>query len=459
MLLNHYDTKFELQAIEQEDQLRKKLISLAILKVITISQPPTPQNNNINPNDNIEELTKKCHNYEIIINKLKQEWTTKEKVSESKIEKMKDDINKLKQQIKDNTSNPTQNYNQTSLNSKRINNRNDFNSNRRLTFATSPYLSRIMTSNSKGSSSNYLSPTANSINKSIFAPDKRGSNILSPIQQRQITKPKPTITRGKYNTFKLFGANLKKQTDEQQISDNPQSTPHKHSTPHQQQYQQLKPAQLQLGKATASRASPGKSPGKTPSRLSFVENFDNSDSPKSPSPEFTPTKRAPYGKLFDENKDQFSLDEVLNNSLSGINDDKDIDANSTSIMESGSPSRRVSSSTPSKPTKPDNPSGTDDEFASANSTIVHKSSSQTSVNPSSDDPPKKKTKKLNLSGGIQRGLNIDQDGTNILSYYGDDNFQTDDSPNSKLKQTATRQFSDNSTNSSGKKLRTVFKIT
>lgn len=106
-LQDHLLVQREIQQLENDDEQRKNLIKLSILKMFHLSKSinkgtsHTVDNSTSASTSRIEELTKKNHDYELTINKLKQLHTTKEKLQESKVESLREEIGKLKQQLKD----------------------------------------------------------------------------------------------------------------------------------------------------------------------------------------------------------------------------------------------------------------------------------------------------------------------------------------------------------------------
>lgn len=371
-LQEHYEKRRELDALEEYDTTRKHLIRLAVMRVVALA--------GTNPQTNapvLDELINKCHNYELTINKLKQDWNTKEKLSESRIEKLKDDLAKARQQARDKGG-----FNQPSYMAPLNRTRSDIPSRTNLSFNTSPYLSR------PGS-------RATDRNKDIFSP----------------IAPRQPESRGKYITSGTLRKNL-------------QNTPRSSLS-----------AKLQLDRAMTNKMSPTKSP----SRLSFIENFDKSDPSKSPSPEFTPSKvpqriLAPSETL---GTPSGKGDNILPDSLSKEEPEAP-DANSTAID-----------------LEPITETSDSDVFASANSSVANASI----ISKGSQERAKGKAKVLNLAGSLKgnervvsRGLNIEQDGVNSLDYYKDTNFTegNEESPNFKRHQPEQRSFE--------RKKKKVFKI-
>ncbi|CAK7899524.1 hypothetical protein CAAN3_04S06458 [[Candida] anglica] len=195
------DGQRELDQIVAKDTERKQLIRLAVVQALRLngsinqkknaSREPTPTT--ISPN----------HEYELIINKLKQEHATKDKVFESKIETLKDELARLKQQIKEQNETVSAVQSMTNYNTKSRHSGNNINS----SFSTSPYVSKLFNSKS------YLSPTTNSLNKSISGSTSTAtsladvSTILSPIQPKRkvnLAATKPKRSYFNFNHMKKF---------------------------------------------------------------------------------------------------------------------------------------------------------------------------------------------------------------------------------------------------------------
>lgn len=371
----HYEKRRQIDLLEGEDERRKHLIQLAIMRVAAITRAPSPV---ATLNENVEKLSQKCLNYELTINKLKQEWNTKEKLNEAKIDKLKEEVTKLKQRGK-----PTgalvlkgtsvgSGFQRTSL-----------------SYATSPYLSRAV------GSKNFLSPTLNSLNKTTV----KNPMLVSPIGNR----------RGKYITAKTIKNAIQKPVQ------NPMLTP--------------KPKL----KSTNTEWNLSMTMNKSPTRMSFVENFDLSDSNEDALGVFNEKESTPTSDSPTKMKSQVSV------SPNGV-EKEGPDANSTAIID-----ETVISAGSDK-------SGftTDDEesFASANSTL----------NNTNERPKRKQIKRLNLAGSliesgkraVSRGLSVEQDGINTLDYYKDTNFTEGNEESPNFKRTVSGEFE--------KKKRRVFKI-
>lgn len=365
-IAEHYERRRQIDVLEQEDSRRKQMIRLAITRVVSLSQTVSAPKT---ANENIEKLTQKCLNYELTINKLKQEWNTRDKLNEAKIDKLKEEVSKLKQKGKPSGG--------SILAGSSLGNGLPRTS---LTYATSPYLSRAV------GSKNFLSPTLNSLNKST----NKNPMLVSPIGNR----------RGKYVTAKTMKNAIQKPT-------NPVITPKE------------KP------KITNTEWNLSLTMNKSPTRMSFVENFDLSDS------------NDDVLNIFNE-KDTTPTNKRTSTSVIGSAERDAPDANSTAIIEEtviigGSDRSGVS---------------TDDEdvFASANSTLN-----------STTGAKRKHIKRLNLAGSliegkrsVSRGLSVEQDGINSLDYYKDNNFTEGNEESPNFKRTVSGDFE--------KKKRRVFKI-
>ncbi|EGV60672.1 hypothetical protein PSN45_001556 [Yamadazyma tenuis] len=389
---NHYHKRRALDALEEQDADRKQLIRLAVMHVIGLSQRKT--GSAPVPSGTSEDLNQKCLNYELSINKLKQEWNTKDKINEATIDKLKQEIAKLKQQLKRPGS--SQGSSNLFYNTKHP----QLKPQTSLSYSTSPYLSRALDTKS------FLSPTLNSLNKTTV----RNPLLVSPIQN--------TERRGKYMT-----SNTMKQL--------------------QVPKRQTKPTRSILETPTKGLYDPP-SPNKSPSRMSFVENFDKSDSSNDESG---------YGTLFNgkvklstTSSRKVSNNEGKENIL--MEEKEGPDANSTSIM--GDDSENITVITANSNVDSSNNASEDEEYASANSTVAGASNTS---------GKRKQSKRLNFAESrtqsLSQGLNLDQDGANSLDYYKEGNFAegADESPNFKTK------ASTSTTTTFEKKKRRVFKIT
>lgn len=231
------DGEFELQNLRSLDTQRKSLIKLAIVQAINISNANRAKallqevlkapSRVITPTPTGEP--KSAHEYEIIINKLKQDATTKDKVYESKIELLRNEVERLKNQLYQNpllTAGGMSSMSSSaplsagtalfSSQSNSISNTNfSFGGNHGhghghghgLSFSTSPYLNKV--------ARNYLTPTINSLSKSIDSvASPEGLRILPAIenkkkliqQQQQGQKAKPKRTYTNFNTLKKLNS-------------------------------------------------------------------------------------------------------------------------------------------------------------------------------------------------------------------------------------------------------------
>lgn len=107
----HSEDTNVLHSIEAKDEDRKNLIKLAVLKLfhIEVFRKQNLDGHSLStkgtktPNEVL--LTEKVHNYEVEINKMKQQFSTKEKLQESKMESLKDEITQLRRELKKEKSN------------------------------------------------------------------------------------------------------------------------------------------------------------------------------------------------------------------------------------------------------------------------------------------------------------------------------------------------------------------
>lgn len=333
-LLKLRDLHDDLRAIANEDLSRKALIRLAVLKALQLDHKRFKMSPEGFEN-RIDELNSKKHEYEVSLSKLRQQYITKERIQELKIEQLHDEVTRLKLQLKGKTNvseRPPPPRKQTGI------------------FSTSPYLSRALSQ--KRETKNYLSPTINSLNKSLLA----DTTVLSPIPAR---KKKP---KREYTTFKTFGKKLatdstygSESTDNtvQSVKSQKQKAKKEDDKAKESEDQHEKESQDVLGdlpqptqstperpsqKMTTRSAARGGSPTKTPSRLSFVENFDRSEDDSSGSEHRSPSdtpNRTP-GSLFDQPQSfeevlsQHSLSQNMGTSTPGPN----ISAQSMNILAS-----------------------------------------------------------------------------------------------------------------------------
>lgn len=410
-LQKHYLAKTEIQVLEYEDKQRKDLLKLAVLKIFHLSKSsgqglPKTIDNSDNPNTSrIADLTKKNHEYELAINKLKQLHTTKEKLQESKLESLREEIGKLKQQLKEQ---PHNKYQVPTLVQFQPNIEHNI-SRPTSAFSTSPYVNKIMfNQGSGGPSKNYLSPTINSVNKSVFVSDSK-SSILSPIQQKRKALA-PAKAKREYTNYNSMKKQFEQngQLPQRQETVEPE-TPNKRIT----------------RSVTKSESSPALTPTRSP-----INSNRMSASPSSQvvtNTAFTPTKTVNNGKLFDDRMK--SLDDVINKSFTSANTseaENDIpDANSTTIESTTSRTPNINAQV-----------SEDDTFASANTSLAKLSDKK--------DRKKKKLKlwksevsKISISSpndkkynAHSKGLHLEDEGLNTLNYYQDENFfnENNDTP-------------------------------
>ncbi|ABN68666.2 predicted protein [Scheffersomyces stipitis CBS 6054] len=404
-LQNHFRGHDELSEILHQDELRKSLIRLAVLRVVTLNRNK-PKRAKTNEPDELVQMKKQLNEYELYTNKLKQESSTKLKLQEAKLESAQDEVAKLKLQLaaakeaaKD-TSKPMFSVPSSSSFRPRIN----LNGLSRPKSATLSSIKKfpLARPTSVSSERNYLSPTFNSINKSIYSSDV--STVLTPISNRTISKP-----RGKYITARnLHELGNSPVTSKFGISKPPTKLTTLTQKIEAQKDENEPPktaeaeTEAEIGAKSATTSVLRSSPAKTPSRKSFIENFDKSSGSSSPSPEFTPMR---------------------------VSSDKTSAPVSRDIEETGFGNGKVT-----RIEKFDNTLQTDeDTFASANSTLVGNVSGDVL-------PEKKKTKKLQLwkSGATKvpltapgkkpHSLGLEDENLNSLNYYEDGNFATDESP-------------------------------
>lgn len=439
-LQDHFLVQREIQQLENDDDQRKNLVKLSILKMFhlskSINKDPshTVDNTTSASTSRIEELTKKNHDYELTINKLKQLHTTKEKLQESKLESLREEVWKLKQQLKDQPRNnlqvPTLSHFQPNLEAG--------SSRPSSAFSTSPYVNKIMFNQGNGGlAKNYLSPTFNSINKSVFVPDFK-SSILSPIQHKRKVLM-PTKAKREYTNYN----SMKKQFEQngqlpQKENTVEPETPNKRVT-----------------RAVSKKVS---SPAPVPTSTRHSSNSTNrsSASPSLETADLTPTRLPNNGKLFDDK--MRSLDEVINKSFTSANtseaENDTPDANSTTI-----------DSTTSRTTAGRGAHMSEDEtFASANSSLAKSSEKKdkkkkklrlwkSEVSKVSISSPNDKTLK-----NRNKGLHLEDEGLNTLNYYQDENFLNDNNDTPKVSRKRKNDETETTPLAFKKKKKNVFKI-
>ncbi|RLV95527.1 hypothetical protein JA1_001032 [Spathaspora sp. JA1] len=104
----HYQIRDDVKSILQENEHRKTLIKLAILRIqslITEKRDILTTNNNKRPRNTpkkneVEQLRTQNNEYELNINKLKQEHSTQMKLQQGKYDLLKEEHTKLKSKLK-----------------------------------------------------------------------------------------------------------------------------------------------------------------------------------------------------------------------------------------------------------------------------------------------------------------------------------------------------------------------
>jgi hypothetical protein len=229
----YYETQEEIRRVENENNERKTAVKLAILKVVSLGFPV----DSVASNDEVAGLKKRINEFELYVNKMKQENSTKYRLLDGKFEASKREVAKLKQQLSSRKS--------------------------KVSEPEPPKprkLSRPVSLSSRNVLRNYLSPSFNSItemNEDISA------NILTPIAPRHQGRKRKYITALNWNQF------------EKEVVSNASMLP-----------------EVPEGTSGASGATSATgSPFKTPSKMKFIANFDKSENDSdSDTPEFTPTK-------------------------------------------------------------------------------------------------------------------------------------------------------------------------
>lgn len=163
---SYYSLKLEINEVLELDRKRKALITTALL---TLSKRKKNEENN----KKHKTENKQTHEYELIISKLKQESVTKEKVWELKVESFKEEVKRLKLQLKEQKIQPSV----PSLDTfqPRLDSAGSLH-----TFSTSPYVSKISFASGevKDAGLIFLSRA-----KSLF---DEATNILTPVKKKQI---------------------------------------------------------------------------------------------------------------------------------------------------------------------------------------------------------------------------------------------------------------------------------
>ena len=221
----YYETQEDINRLEKEHNDRKAAVKLAILKVVSLGFPV----DSVTSNEEVAGLKKRINEFELYVNKIKQENSTKYRLLDGKFEASKREVARLKQQLssrKSRTSDPEP--------------------------PKQRKLTRPVSLSSKNVLRNYLSPSFNSIAE---LNEDQNANILTPIAPRQQGRKRKYITALNWNQF------------ENQVVSKASVLP-----------------EVPPGPGTGS-------PFKTPSKMKFIANFDKSENDSdSDTPEFTPTK-------------------------------------------------------------------------------------------------------------------------------------------------------------------------
>lgn len=205
-----------LRSIEAKDEERKNLIKLAVLKLFHIEASQKQnlggysQSTKETKTQNEVLLTEKVHNYEVEINKMKQQFSTKEKLQESKMETLKDEITRLRRELKEEKSSqdvvPTSTLGKIQTLAYGIKSRNSF--------STSPYLNKALFGDL---------PSSRGLNKGtnkLF--NQIDSGILSPIT-RKVKAPK-SQTKREYINFNSMKKRFQEQQNENTKSNSKKET-------------------------------------------------------------------------------------------------------------------------------------------------------------------------------------------------------------------------------------------
>lgn len=363
----------ELRRIEHENERRKNLIRLAVLRVVTLTgkskrakksnAAPSPELAVEGDLEGLKKLSELNQEYVVVISKLKQLYATKEQLQESKIEALKEEVDKLKLELKWKAST------------------SKYELNKHVPFSQGSGAFKSSYLNSNPLSNEYLSPPS----KALFSSNDHIDSILSPLK---ITKSKNRLASKKPTKGDIFNNN----TNELYTMLN-----HNHETPR-----------------------------KSPSRLSFVQNFDNSHD----------STRLSFVKNIDSSKDSIQTPTKPNKLPRGSNPSKLPRGDLSKLPKDYSPVPFLHS-TANNLEVSDGSDDDDDTFVSAHMSV----SSDTS-----DNGPKRKKRKLQiltsqaskiqianvLPRDISGGLHLEDEDVNTLNYYHDDNFQ-DDSFNEPLK--------------------------
>ncbi|CUM64131.1 uncharacterized protein PRCAT00001722001 [Priceomyces carsonii] len=257
LIRKYYKTKEEIRQIEFENDKRKSLIRLAVLKVLALSQKANHRTKSKLDIDEAESiLYKKTAEYELRMNKLKQNFASKELLYNSKHEALRQEIKKLKQDIK---SRPKSSIASLSNALQPDVSVPGFKTPNFTTNAIGMHLKP----GDKEETKSFESPVMNSLMKTIFSTGK-DDDILTPVRSsRKIVYPihkKKEYTN--YNTIRKRVESLQSVPSKE----NKENTPH---TPDRRE------------ESIGTNQKPNSS---------FIANFENSPVSRSPSPEFSPTR-------------------------------------------------------------------------------------------------------------------------------------------------------------------------
>lgn len=323
------DLRADLVSIVHQDAQRKSLVRLAVLKALQLGHKRFKTSSE-GFESRIDELHTKKREYEVSLSKLRQHYITKERIQELKIEQLHDEVSRLKLQLKGKANVSARPAPQPRKNTS--------------VFSTSPYLSRAMSQPREQKS--YLSPTINSLNKSVLA----DSTVLSPIPVRK-KKVKKTYTTARSISRQLAqdSANNENITPiAAAMSTEKTSEPTTQHTVDEPPQPQVTPERT-LQKMKTRSAAKG-SPTKTPSRLSFVANFDRSDEDdssgsdhgdKAETPNRTPGSLFEHPQSFEEVLSQHSFSQNMGTSTPATNPSSD-SANVLASTPSTRPKRKLS---------------------------------------------------------------------------------------------------------------------
>ncbi|EGW34236.1 uncharacterized protein SPAPADRAFT_59665, partial [Spathaspora passalidarum NRRL Y-27907] len=107
----HYQIRNELDQLQYHDQQRKSLIRLAVLRVHALLRhkhdiPVTKRKSGTPRKNDLEQLRAQLNEYELSINKLKQEHSTQLKLQQAKFDVLKEENSKLKSKLKSQPAQP-----------------------------------------------------------------------------------------------------------------------------------------------------------------------------------------------------------------------------------------------------------------------------------------------------------------------------------------------------------------